>query len=134
MKTIRQTINPECIRDMQLHSSYLLIHIYKSNFGIITSQHLFTSLFFSLHKNILDYKSLKIFRCACFSLIRPHNQHKLEFRSSKYMFLGISYTYDYKCMNWEGRSFISKHVIFNETVFPYHDLHSMSHSSPSKSS
>jgi hypothetical protein len=36
------------------------------------------------------YSSLRIFGCACWSNLRPYNQHKLEFRSKECVFLGYS--------------------------------------------
>ena len=39
-----------------------------------------------------NYSFLRIFGCACFHLLRPYNNHKLQYRSQEYVFLGYSYT------------------------------------------
>ena len=66
---------------------------------------------------------LKTFDCACFPLLRPYNNHKLDFRSHECLFLGYSTSYKgYKCLSPFGRNYISKDVIFNESKFPYADL------------
>lgn len=66
--------------------------------------------YFSLHKTTLNYKSLKLFGCSCFSLLR----------SDECIFMGISPHHKaYKCLNKEVQIFISKDVSFNECNFPY---------------
>ena len=37
-----------------------------------------------------DYRTLKTFGCACYPLLRPYNQHKLDFKSTCCLFLGYS--------------------------------------------
>nr|KYP41981.1 Retrovirus-related Pol polyprotein from transposon TNT 1-94 [Cajanus cajan] len=76
-----------------------------------------------LFKQIPDYKFLKTFGCACFPLLRPYNNHKLNFSSHECVFLGYSSSHKgYKCLSPTGRIFISKDVVFNEYRFPYYDL------------
>ncbi|KAE8669454.1 WAT1-related protein [Hibiscus syriacus] len=73
-----------------------------------------------LYQQTPDYSMLKVFGCACFPLLRPFNQHKLDFRSKQCVFLGYSPSYKgYKCLDENGRIFISRHVVFDEEVFPY---------------
>ena len=72
-----------------------------------------------------DYNSLKIFGCACYPNLRPYNHHKLEFRSTQCVFLGYSNLHKgYKCLEiFTGRIYISRDVIFDETLFPFAKLH-----------
>lgn len=68
-----------------------------------------------------DYSHLKIFGCACFPLLRPLNSHKLQPRTSQHVFLG--YPLDFKgylCFNMStGKFLTSRHVIFDESLFPF---------------
>lgn len=74
-----------------------------------------------LHKEP-DYKLLKPFGCACYPCLKPYNQHKLQFHTTRCVLLGYSNSHKgYKCLNSHGRIFISRHVIFNEDHFPFHD-------------
>lgn len=68
-----------------------------------------------------DYPSLKVFGCACYPLLRPYNNHKLQFRSQQYVFLGYNTNRKgYKCLHVSsGRIYISRHVIFDENLFPF---------------
>lgn len=54
------------------------------------------------------------------SIFRPFNRHKLDFRSTECVFLGYSpFHKGYKCFHPNGRIYISRHVQFDETKFPY---------------
>ncbi|WVZ17885.1 hypothetical protein V8G54_010867 [Vigna mungo] len=69
-----------------------------------------------------DYSSLKPFGCACYPCLKPYNQHKLQFHTTRCVFLGYSNSHKgYKCINSHGRIFTSRHVVFNEEHFPFHD-------------
>lgn len=58
--------------------------------------------------------------CLCYPFFRPFNDHKLQFRSSLCTFLGYTSRHKgYKCLDANGRLFISRHINFNETIFPY---------------
>lgn len=71
----------------------------------------------------LEYQGLKTFGCLCFSYTRPYNTHKLNFRSTPCTFLGYASSQKgYKCIDGNGKIFISKLVVFNEHVFSYSDL------------
>ncbi|GMI65053.1 hypothetical protein HRI_000174600 [Hibiscus trionum] len=67
-----------------------------------------------------DYTFLRIFGCVCYPLLRPYNNHKFQFRSSPCTFLGYSPAHKgYKCVDVNGRIYISRHVKFDESVFPF---------------
>lgn len=88
------------------------------------------SPYYLLYNSMPDYKFLKVFGCSCFPFLKPYNRHKLEFRSSKCLFLGYSLHHKgYKCLHPSGRMYISDSVIFNELEFPYHSLFSLTSSS-----
>lgn len=71
-----------------------------------------------------DYSFLKVFGCACWPHLRPYNNHKLEYRSKKCVFLGYSPLHKgYKCLHVPtNRVYISRDVVFDETVFPFSTL------------
>lgn len=71
-----------------------------------------------------DLSSLRIFGCLCYPYLRPYNKHKLENRSSPCIFLGYSLVHKgYKCYDiLAKRLYISRHVIFDETRFPFESL------------
>ena len=78
-----------------------------------------------LFKQQPDYNWLHIFGCACWPNLRPYNSHKLQFRSKRCAFLGYSNLHKgYKCLDISsGRVYISRDVIFDESVFPFSELH-----------
>jgi histone deacetylase 1/2 len=68
-----------------------------------------------------NYSFLRIFGCACWPSLRKYNSHKLDFCSKACVFLGYSPMHKgYKCLDRStGRIFISRDVVFDETVFPF---------------
>jgi hypothetical protein len=72
-----------------------------------------------------DYTSQRIFGCACWPNLRPYNTRKLSFRSTRCVFLGYSALHKgFKCLEPStGRVYISKNVVFDETIFPFAHLH-----------
>ena len=72
-----------------------------------------------------DYASLRVFGCACWPNLRPYNQRKLMFCSTQCVFLGYSPQHKgVKCLDVPtGRVYISRDVLFDETKFPFADLH-----------
>jgi hypothetical protein len=68
-----------------------------------------------------DYKFLKYFGCQRFPYLRPYNSHKFSFQSKSCVFLGYSKPHlGYKCFDTVSRkTFIARHVIFNESAFPF---------------
>jgi hypothetical protein len=73
---------------------------------------------FSLRPN---YNFLRIFGCACWPHLRPYNKHKLDFRSDTCIFIGYSPSHHgYKCLHPStGWIYISRHVIFDESIYPF---------------
>jgi hypothetical protein len=72
-----------------------------------------------------DYKSLRVFGCAVWPNLRPFNTCKLAFRSTKCVFLGYSAMHKgFKYLEPStGRVYISRDVTFDESVFPFSNLH-----------
>jgi hypothetical protein len=57
--------------------------------------------------------------------LRPSNTRKLQFRSKRCVVLGYSNLHKgFKCLDVsEGRIYISRDVVFDETIFPFSELH-----------
>lgn len=72
-----------------------------------------------------DYSFLRTFGCACWPNLHPYNTHKLAFRSMRCAFLGYSNQHKgYKCFDIStGRVYISRDLVFDETVFSFSELH-----------
>jgi hypothetical protein len=68
-----------------------------------------------------DYKFLRVFGCSCWPNLRPYNPRKLDLRSKQCTFVGYSANHKgYKCLDRQsGRVFISRDVVFDESVFPF---------------
>lgn len=71
-----------------------------------------------------DYNFLKCFGCACFPWLRPYTSSKLQPRSKHCVFLGYSsFQKGYQCLDPStGKISISRHVVFDESSFPFKDL------------
>ena len=67
---------------------------------------------------------LRVFGCACYPLLRPYLVHKLQPKTQLCVFLGYASQYKgYICYDVsKKRSYISRHVVFHEAVFPYSEL------------
>jgi hypothetical protein len=72
-----------------------------------------------------NYDALRVFGCACWPNLHPYNKHKLAFRFKQCVFLGYSPLHKgVKCSDVStGRIYISRHVVFDEQVFPFAHLH-----------
>ena len=72
-----------------------------------------------------SYAKLRVFGCLCYPWLRPYNSHKLESRSKACIFIGYSLTQSaYHCLDpITDRIFVSRHVNFVESVFPYTTIH-----------
>ena len=68
-----------------------------------------------------NYTKLKVYGCLCFPWLRPYTNHKLQDRSTPCVFLGYSTTQSaYLCLQpTTGRIYVSRHVRFDETSFPF---------------
>jgi hypothetical protein len=88
----------------------------------------------TLHTHLYDsspsYSSLRVFGCSCFPHLGSYVSDKLSRHSIECVFLGYSSQHKgYHCLDLTtGRVYISRHVIFNEKLFPYKQL--QTHSVP----
>ncbi|GJS63749.1 ribonuclease H-like domain-containing protein [Tanacetum coccineum] len=66
-----------------------------------------------------NYTLLRIFGCLCYPHLYP--SHKLEPRATPSIFLGFASSHrGYRCLDLHtNKIIISRHVTFDETVFPY---------------
>jgi hypothetical protein len=89
-----------------------------------------SSPYVTLFQSSPDYTLLRVFGCACWPNLRPYNSHKLQPHSTQCVFLGYSLHHKgYKCLNIKsGRLYISRDVVFEESIFPFQS-HSNSPSS-----
>src|SRR6185312_9091757 len=67
------------------------------------------------------YDHLRVFGCACYPNISTTAPHKLASRSTRCVFLGYSPDHKgYRCFDLTSRRvLISRHVVFDESDFPY---------------
>lgn len=69
-----------------------------------------------------NYSHLKVFGCLCFPYLKPYNNHKLEPKSQSCVFLGYNPVYKgYKVLLPNKKLIITRHVLFYENVFPFHE-------------
>ena len=68
-----------------------------------------------------DYSFLQTFGCSCYPFLGDYGQDKLTPKTRRCVFIGYSTIHKgYCCLDSSsGRIFISRHVVFNETEFPY---------------
>ena len=92
-----------------------------SPLGCIVSEFAIKIIIVSKKILLPEYSFLCTFGCACWPSLRKYNSCKLEFRSRMCVFLGYSPMHKgYKCLDRStGRIYISRDVVFDETVFPY---------------
>jgi len=78
-----------------------------------------------LYKQEPDYSFLRTFGYAVWPNLRAYNTCKLQFRSKRCVFIGYRNSLKgFKCLDpSEGRIYISRDVVFDETVFPFSQLH-----------
>lgn len=67
-----------------------------------------------------DYSMLRVFDCFCYPNLQPYNPYEFSFRTTKYTFLGYSLNRKgFKCLDSNGRIFISRDVKFDEFSCPF---------------
>jgi hypothetical protein len=78
-----------------------------------------------------NYSKLLIFGCLCYPWLSPYTSHKLESRPKPCVFLGYSLTQSaYYCLDPStSRIYVSRHVKFIESQFPFSSLSSSSSTS-----
>lgn len=71
-----------------------------------------------------DLSQLKVVGCACYPFLRPYTTHKLDPRTKECIFLGYSTTSKgYLCFDPTTNTiYTSRHVLFNESKFPFPTL------------
>ena len=76
-----------------------------------------------------DYTLLRTFGCLCYPYLRPYSPHKLSARSEQCIFLGYSsFHIGYRCLSLStNRLYISRNVIFEESIYPYSPTFTPSH-------
>ena len=81
----------------------------------------FQSPFQVLFNKIPNYHHLKVFGCLGYPYLHPYNKHKLCYCSSPCVFLGYSPTHKgYMCFDSNSNcTYITRHVKFHETKFPF---------------
>lgn len=82
-----------------------------------------------LFDTLLNYTFLRTFGCACYPSLRDYGVNKFDHRLLRYVFPGYNNKYKgYKCLYPPtGRVYIPRHVLFDETDFPFADTYKQSH-------
>ncbi|KAL6328660.1 hypothetical protein AAG906_003345 [Vitis piasezkii] len=87
--------------------------------------------FYLFMKDLPDYFHFKVFGCLCYPHLRHLNTNKFHPRFTPCTFLSYATSHKgYLCLNPTiGRLYISRHVVFAKTTFPFQALSSPSHQS-----
>ena len=74
-----------------------------------------------LFHTVPQYSSFKAFGCSCYPWLRLYNSNKLQPRTKQCVFLGYSLSQKgYRCLDpIIGHLYLSLHVGFDETSFPF---------------
>ena len=75
----------------------------------------------NLFKKLPDYNGLKVFSCRCYPYLRDYTKNKFDKKTYPCVFIGCSPLHKgYHCLQPQTkRIYISRHVIFDERIFPY---------------
>lgn len=100
--------------DTFLTTTYLINRLPSSSLGMNT-------LYFKLYGKNLDYSSLHTFGCQCFPSLKHQGMNKFSRQNKSCVFIRYSPLHKgYRCLDPQTHKvFISWHVIFNESFFPY---------------
>jgi hypothetical protein len=81
----------------------------------------FETPYFALHGTHPNYSSLRAFGSKCFPYTWDIRKHKFDPKTLPYIFVGYSEKHKaYKCFYpTSKKNFISRHVVFDELIFPY---------------
>lgn len=81
------------------------------------------------------YTALRVFGCKCFPHLKPYATNKLDPKSLLCVFLGYNDKYKgYRCYHPPTKTvYISRHVLFDEKVFPYDVIYSQYRGLPTTS-
>ena len=92
----------------------------------------------ALFKQQPRYEKLRSFGCLCFPLMKPYNTNKFQKKSVPCIFVGYSTSQSaYLCLHLQSqRIYTSKHVTFDESVYPFKQvsMQSPTDSSPPETS
>ncbi|GAB2294442.1 hypothetical protein Dimus_038297 [Dionaea muscipula] len=79
---------------------------------------------------------VRVFGCACYPLMTPYNSNKLQPKTARCVFIGFAVGYKgFVCYHLgTGKLIVSRHVMFDETFFPFHTVTSLTSPPASASS
>ena len=100
--------------DAFLTATYLINRLPLSSIGKDTP-------YFKLFGKHANYSGLRIFGSQCFPYLKTPSVHKFSKKTVPCVFLGYSPLHKgYRCLDPQShRVYISRHVVFNETCFPF---------------
>jgi len=77
--------------------------------------------YFKMHGSHPDYSSLRVFGLKCFPYTWDTRGHKFDPKTVLCVFIGYSIAHKgYKCYHPSSKKIlVSRHVVFDETMFPY---------------
>ena len=74
----------------------------------------------TLFKHKPDYDFLKCFGYSYFPYLRFYNKYKFNYHTTKCLFIGYNSDHKgYKCLSSKGVVYVARHVVFNESEFPF---------------